>query len=348
MPIRTGRRDLIAAGLHATLLTAAAVTAPFPARAQRGGSITSAIYPGSWDEAFREHVAPALQHAHGIEPEMQPLFAVDQIAKAAAARGIPPFDCFVLDPGPRATGVERDLYERFDASRLTNRANLPAQLVDEWGVGCAAQVVGIAYNPKKVPKPGGYADLFKEPWVSRLGITGFQTTFGTVSLIEIAKVFGGSETDIEPALSELKKVLPKIAAVGAPAAMPGLFQQGQCDVMYTNTQTVTTLRDRGVDIAFAAPETGASAFFTTLHIAKGSENIENAYRYIDTVVSREVQSALAQKPYNFVPVNKQVALGPDLPMRNLDEMARFNTHDWSKINPLRGEWIQRFNREMAK
>ena len=32
--------------------------------------------------------------------------------------------------------------------------------------------------------------------------------------------------------------------------MPGLFQQGQCDVMYTNTQTVGTLRGQGVDIEF--------------------------------------------------------------------------------------------------
>ncbi len=327
---------------------AAALAAPALARAQRGGSVTAAIYPGSWDEAFREHVAPALERAHKIELEMQPLFAVDQIAKFAASRGVPPFDCFVLDPGPRATGVDRGMYERFDATKLATRAALPDQLVDEWGVGCAAQVVGIAYNPKKVPKPAGYADLLKEPWVSRLGITGFQTTFGTISLIELSKVFGGSETNIEPALAELKKVLPKIAAVGAPAAMPGLFQQGQCDVMYTNTQTVTTLRDRGVDIAFAVPSTGASAFFTTLHIAKGSENIENAYKYIDTVVSQGVQAALSKKPFNFVPVNKQVSLGPDLPMRSLDEMAKFNRHDWSKINPLRGAWIQRFNREMAK
>jgi putative spermidine/putrescine transport system substrate-binding protein len=336
----TRRTALLAAG--------AALAMPAIGRAQSGGSVTAAIYPGSWDEAFREHVAPALERAHKIELEMQPLFAVDQIAKAAASRGTPVFDCFVLDPGPRITGIERELFEKFDVSKLANRAALPANLADEWGVGCAAQVVGIAYNPKKVPKPSGYADLLKDPWVSRLGITGFNTTFGTVSLIELAKVFGGSETDIEPALAELKKVLPKIAAVGAPAAMPGLFQQGQCDVMYTNTQTVSTLRDRGVDIEFAVPSTGATAFFTTLHIAKGTENLENAYKYIDTVVSKGVQDALQKKPYNFVPVNKDVPLGAGLPMKSLDEMASFNTHDWSKINPLRGEWIQRFNREMAK
>jgi putative spermidine/putrescine transport system substrate-binding protein len=333
----------------ALLGAAAALAAPALARAQRrGGNVTSAIYPGAWDEAFREHVAPPLKRQFNIELEMQPLFAVDQVAKFAASRGAPPFDCFVLDPGPAATAAERGMFERFDAAKLANRAQLPDFLSNEWGVGCNAQVVGLAYNPKKVPKPAGYADLFKDPWVSRLGITGFQTTFGTVSLIEIAKVFGGSETNIEPALAELKKVLPRIAAVGAPAAMPGLFQQGQCDVIYTNTQTVATLKGLGVDIEFAIPETGASAFFTTLHIAKGSGNVENAYRYIDVAVSQPVQAALMKPPYNFIPVNKQVALGPDLPMRNLDDMSKFHRQDWTKINPLRGGWIERFNREMAK
>jgi putative spermidine/putrescine transport system substrate-binding protein len=338
-------------GRRAALLGAAAtaLAAPNFAHAQRrGGSVTAAIYPGAWEEAFREIVAPALERASRIELEMQPLFAVDQIAKAAAARGTPPFDCFVLDPGPAATGVERGMFESFDAAKLSNRAQVPAPLVGPFGIGCNAQVVGIAYNPKKVPKPAGYADLFKEPWVSRLGITGFQTTFGTISLIEIAKVFGGSETNIEPALVELKKVLPRIAAVGAPAAMPGLFQQGQCDVTYTNTQTVATLKDRGVDIEFAVPETGASTFLTTLHIAKGSDNVENAYKYIDAVVSKGVQEKLMAKPYNFIPVNKEVPLSSELPMKSLDEMTRFNMHDWSKINPLRAAWIERFNREMAK
>ncbi len=336
------RRAALAAAM------AAALPAGAQAQAQRRGNVAAAMYPGSWEEAFREIVAPALRQTHNLDLAMQPLFAVDQIAAFAAARGAPPFDCFVLDPGPRITAIERGMFERFDASKLTNRARLPDQLVDEWGVGCAAQIVGIGYNPRRVPRPTSWTDLFRDPWVSRLGITGFQTTFGTVSLIEIAKQLGGSETNIEPALVELRRVLPRIAAVGAPAAMPGLFQQGQFDVTYTNTQTVGTLKDRGVDIEFVAPSSGAVAFFTTLHIAKASTNIDNAYRYIDTVLSAAVQRALMDKPYFLVPVNRQVPLSADLPMRSLDEMARFVTHDWSRINPLRGGWIERFNREMAR
>jgi putative spermidine/putrescine transport system substrate-binding protein len=312
------------------------------------GSVTAAMYPGTWEEAFRAHVAPALKKAHDVDLEMTPLFAVDQIAKAQAARGAPPFDAFVLDPGPRVTGIDRGLFEKFDAKRLGNLGKLPAGMTDEWGVTVAAQVVGIGYNPKKLPTPKGWTDLLKDPWVSRLGMTGFQTTYGTVSIIEIAKQYGGSETNVEPFFVEIKKVLPKVAAFGAPASMPALFQQGQCDITYTNTQTVATLRGRGVDIEFVKPDSGAVAFFTTVHIAKGSKESDNAYRYFDTVISAPVQAALMQPPNNFIPVNKDVKLSRDLPMASLDEMAKFVRHDWSKINPLRAGWIERFNKEVAK
>ncbi len=96
-------------------------------------------------------------------------------------------------------------------------------------------------------------------------------------------------------------MLPKIAAVGLPAAMPGLFQQGQCDVMYTNTQTVATIKGKGVDVEFVKPESGAITFFTTMHIAKGTGDLENAYKYLDLVISKDAQEALTKAPYKFLP-----------------------------------------------
>lgn len=334
------RRALVGAGLAATLSWAR------PARA--AGSLTAAVYPGGWDEALRAVLQPALKQAHGVDVSFEALFAVDQIAKARAARGVAPFDVFVLDPGPRVSGIDFNLFEQFDPSRLANRAKLPEGYADQYGAGVAAQVVGIAYNPKKLPKPAGWRDLFRPEYASRLGLTGFGTTFGTISLIEMAKSVGGSDTDVEPLFTELRKVLPQVAAVAQPAAMPGLFQQGQVDVMYTNTYTVSLLKSRGVDIAFAVPESGAAAFGTTMHIAKGARNVEQAYQYIDTMIAAPVQTGLAQAPFFFVPVNTEVTPGADVPMRSVADMGSFVTHDWSKINPLRARWIDRFNREMAK
>ncbi|WP_420392212.1 extracellular solute-binding protein [Acuticoccus sp.] len=312
------------------------------------GSVTAAIYPGTWEEAFRDIVAPALMEEHDIDLQLDPAYAVDQIAKARAARGLPPFDVFVLDPGPAASGLEMGLYAPLDLSKLTNAGKLPEAFVSETGVPVAAQVVGIGYNPTKLDAPSGWAALFEDPYASRLGLTGFQTTFGTTSLIEIAKAFGGSQTDIDPAMARIQEILPKVAAVAQPASMAGLFQQGQIDVMYTNTQTVANLKGRGVDIEFAVPDTGAIAFVTTMHLVEDAENPDNAHKYIDTVISQGVQSRLMEAPFNFVPVNGDVELIASLPMASLDEMSSFVRHDWGEINPLRPGWIERFNREVAK
>jgi putative spermidine/putrescine transport system substrate-binding protein len=118
--------------------------------------------------------------------------------------------------------------------------------------------------------------------------------------------------------------------------------------MYTNTQTVATLKGKGIDIEFVKPESGSIAFYTTMHIAKGTSEVPNAYKYLDLVVGKEIQEALTKSPYNFVPVNKDVALPAELPMKSLDEMTKYVNHDWAKINPLRAAWIEKFNKEMAK
>ncbi|MDB5411867.1 MAG: transporter substrate-binding protein [Rubritepida sp.] len=334
------RRSLLAASLGTAAL-------PFGPAGAQTTAMTAAVYPGGWDEALAAVLAPRLRQQSNIAVSFDPLFAVDQIAKARAARGTPPFDVFVLDPGPRVSGIDFGLFEPFDATRLPSRGVLPDGYSDAHGAAVAAQVVGIAYNPTKVAKPAGWRDLFRPEYASRLGLTGFGTTFGTISLIEMAKSLGGSEANMDPLFAELRRIRPSVAAVAQPAAMAGLFQQGQIDVMYTNTYTVTLLRSRGVPIAFAVPETGAAAFVTTMHIAKGSRNAASAYTYIDTMISTPVQTTLAAAPYFFVPVNKEVTPGEDVPMRSIAEISNFVSHDWAVINPLRAGWIQRFNREMA-
>ena len=339
------RLDRRAFALGSLALGAAGLTT----RARAAGGLMAAIYPGTWEEAYRNVVAPVLKKSAGVDVAFDPLFAVDQVAKVRAARGVPPFDCFVLDPGPAASAMQAGLFEPIDAKKLMNAAKVPAGLITPHAVTCNAQVVGIAYNPKKFSAPPkGWADLFKSPYVERLGLTGFQTTFGTVSIIEMAKVFGGSESNMDPIFAELKKAVGKVAAVAAPAAMPGLFQQGQIDVMYTNTNTVAILKGRGVDIAFVRPETGAITFQTTLHIVKGADNVDAAYKYMDTAISAEVQGALQKQPYNMIPINKDVTLVDTLDIKSVDELAGMVTHDWTKINPQRAAWIERFNKEITK
>src|SRR2546427_13163966 len=152
---RSTRREFLAAAT----VTLGSLALPRPALAK--GSVTAAMYPGTWEEAFRAHVAPALKAAHDVDLETTPLFAVDQIAKAQASRGAPPFDAFVLDPGPRVTGIESGLFEKFDAKRLGNLARLPAGMTDEYGVTAAASKGGVGDNARGLPEAKSRADLLQ-------------------------------------------------------------------------------------------------------------------------------------------------------------------------------------------
>lgn len=327
---------------------AAALSGIVPRPGHAAGTLASTVYPGPWEEAYRQIVVPRFKQAHNIDVQLYPLLSADQIAKARASRNEAAFDVFTLDPAPRVNAIDLNLFEPFDKSKLSNAGKVPASLIDQHGVATFGQLVGIAYNPKKLDRPKGWADLFQPKFASRLGVTGYQTTFGAAALIEISKAFGGSESNIEPAIEQLKKILPTVAAVAQPLALTGLFQQGQIDLMYTNTQFVESLKAQGVDIEFVVPDTGAVAFFTTMHIAKNSKAIDEAYKYLDVLLSAPVQEALSKRPHNFIPVNVDVPFGSNLPVSSFADMSKFVVHDWAAINKVRPQWIDRFNREVVK
>ena len=98
------RRTLLAGA------TALGSTSFLPTIAHAKGQVVATTYPGTWEDAYRTVVAPMLKKKDNIDLELAPLFAMDQIGKAKAARGAPPFDVFVLDPGPRIVGLEGGLF----------------------------------------------------------------------------------------------------------------------------------------------------------------------------------------------------------------------------------------------
>ena len=141
------RRSLLAG------VTALGGASFLPHIAHAKGSIVATTYPGTWEDAYRAVITPMLKKQDDIDLELAPLFAMDQIGKAKAARGAPPFDVFVLDPGPRIVGIEGGLFEKFDGKKLSNLGKLPTGFVDDVGVCVSAQVVASPTIPRRCRRP---------------------------------------------------------------------------------------------------------------------------------------------------------------------------------------------------
>jgi putative spermidine/putrescine transport system substrate-binding protein len=339
------RRQALQAG--AALTTGAIV----PRLARAADPLVVATFPGTWNEAHRNVLAPYFKKRSGADVNQTILLATDQVARMQAARGKPPFDVAIMDEGPLVDAAAAGVLEKYPAEKSPHYADLLPQFRNEWGPTISIQVIGIGYNPKKIKTPPkSWEELWNPAYKGRVGLTALNSTLGQAFMVELARLKGGSETNIDPAFAAIRTLLPNVGAIAANlGAYATLWQQEQIDIAPYNFNFVQTLKDKGVDVEFAIPETGGVAWRTSLHLVKNAQQPDFAVQYIDSHLAPEVQRDMEQGPYYVIPTSGKVSYEGRVAQqiaKSADELGRFRYQDWSKISPNRSEWIERFNREI--
>ena len=312
-----------------------------------------ATFTGSWEEAHKDVLVPAFRKATGADMVLDPMLSVDQIAKVKASLANPPIDVMLHDPGPALVAIDQGLVEPYPVAASKHYADLIYEAQVPTGPVPFFQVVGLTYNPDRVKTPPtSWADLWKPEYKGRVGITNLNSTLGTGFLVEIARMHGGSEANVDAGFQAIKDLKPNIAAVAAnPGQLATLYQQGQVEIGPGNFNAIQILKARGVPVEFVSPKEGAIAFKTTIHIVKNSPNKELAFKLIEAAISPEVQAKLMDSPYLIVPTNSKVKMTGEVAKvlaSSVDDLKKkFVFQDWRMINQQRASWIERFNREIA-
>jgi putative spermidine/putrescine transport system substrate-binding protein len=327
--------------------------AALPGISRAAGSVVATTYPGSFDEAFKAVVGPAFTKATGANVNFTPLLAIDQVAKIQAARANPPFDVVLFDEGPLINAIKADVLEKFPPSASKALADIPDTFKhpDGYAPVITCQVIGIAFNPKKVKAPPtSWDDLWKPEYKGRVGITGMASSLGTAFMVDVAKLKGGSDTDLEPAFKAMQTLLPNVGAIAqSPGALAALFQQGEIDIAFNYFNNIELLRTKGVDVDFVAPSSGGIVVRTSAQLVKNAQAGTLATAYLETVMSEGVQKGLEAAPWVMMPTNKKVPFtGANLKLaKGLDDLiAKSKLLDWTKFQHLRGDWITRFTKEV--
>src|SRR5450631_2753138 len=274
-----------------------------------------ATFTGSWEEAHKAVLVPAFRKANAdAQMVLDPMLSVDQIAKVNAAKANPPIDVMLHDPGPALIAIGQDLVEPFPVDKSAYYKDLIAEAQEPMGPAPFFQVVGLTYNPEAIKTPPtSWADLWKPEFKGRVGITNLNSTLGTGFLVEIARMHGGSEANVDAGFQAIKDLKPNIAAVAAnPGQLATLYQQDQVDIGPGNFNAIQILKARGVPVEYVSPKEGAIAFKTTIHIVKNSPNKELAFKLIEAAISPEVQDKLMNSPYLIVPTNSKVKMGGEI------------------------------------
>jgi putative spermidine/putrescine transport system substrate-binding protein len=347
MSTKVTRREVLAAlgALGATAL------APRHAGAQ-SKTLVAATFPGTWNEAHREILAPAFRKRTGASVTQSIILAQDQVSRLAAAKGgRPPFDVAIFDAPQVLDAVKEELIVEYPVASSPNFKDLLPRFQDKWGPVISMQVIGIGYNPNKIKTPPKSWDALYDPkYKGRVGLTALNSQLGIAFFAELNRLRGGSETNFEPGFKALKELLPNVGAIGANlGAYAALWQQEQIDIAPYNFNFVQTLKGKGVPVELSIPGTGAVGWTTSLHLTAHAAEPDLAVAYIDTHLDPAVQAAMLKPPFDVIPTNRKVALQGAITQsiaRTHDDLAKLRGFDWAKLNPQRGALIDRFNREI--
>jgi putative spermidine/putrescine transport system substrate-binding protein len=347
MTDRISRRHLLGAGAA----WGAACLLPASGAAQ-SKQLVAATFPGTWNEAHRQYLAPAFSKRTGASVTQSILLGNDQLSRLTAAKGgKPPFDVALFDRPQVLDAAKQGLIVEYPAAKSANYKDVLPEFQDKWGPCISMQVIGIGYNPKKIKTPPTSWDALWDPqYKGRVGLTALNSQLGIAFLAEINRLRGGNEENFEPAFKALRELLPNVGAIGANlGAYATLWQQEQVDIAPYNFNFVQTLKGKDVPVELSIPTTGPVGWTTSMHVVANAAEPDLAVQYIDTHLDPAVQAAMLKPPYDVIPTNSKVQLEGAITSsiaKSHADLAKIRSFDWEKLNPQRGALIERFNREI--
>ena len=323
-----------------------------PGRVLAAEKLVAATFGGTWAEVHKKLLAPYFEKRSGASVSQAVMLATEQIAKLTAAKGgVPPFDVSILDEGPALNAIKLGLISEYDAAKSPNFAELLPPFQDKWGPSVTMQGIGIAYNVEKIKTPPTSWEVLWDPqYKNRVGITSLASTLGTAFLVDINRLAGGDESNIEPAFEKLKTLLPNLAAVSANfGSHAALFAQGEVDIGVQNFNFTQTLKAKGIPVEFAKMDSGIPAWRTTMHVVANAEEPDLAHTYVDSHLAAGLQAEMQKAPYYVIPTNSKGPLAgliAEQVAKTSEDLMKMVFFDWAKINEGRPEWTKRFNREI--
>ena len=340
-------------GLATMVSIAALALVPSAVLAQQK-TLYVAGYGGSFEKTIRDEVIPAFEQANGVKVEYVAGNSTDTLAKLQAQKGNQQIDVAIVDDGPMYQAIQLGFCGKVDG--------LPADLYDaarfkdDRAVGLGLVATGLMYNTKVFAekgwaKPTSWNDLRDPKYQKQLVVPPINNTYGLHALLMLAKMNGGSESNVDAGFKIFKDEINSnvLAYEPSPGKMTELFQSGQAVLAVWGTGRVQSFANTGFPVDFVYPKEGAVTLLTTAcPIAKATTS-PLASAFIKMLLEPKIQLVML-KEYGYGPVLKSVEVPPEFAkMAPVGERAaKLYTSDWAVINDKREEWTKRWNREVER
>ena len=175
-----------------------------------GGTIQTMLEKEGWADQFAKDT--------GYTVTLVPKATSGEIiATAVAQKEKPQVDVVMCDLIAFLQGTDQGVFAKIDPAKVPNMAKMAdmAKLPSGDGVYTYADVLAIIYHEEIFKKKGWkppttWADMLRPELKGTVVIPPVSNTYGLYTLVEFARMNGGSETNIDPGFVTLKKVAPNV------------------------------------------------------------------------------------------------------------------------------------------
>ena len=309
-------------------------------------------YGGQLQEPHRWLADRMEKRRPGLKIRLVPSESQDIVAQIKAAQGYSPYDAMPNGEPPHLIGIKEGYIEMLDADKVPNTRDVYPEFIRKsqgYGVPATYSLIGLAYNTQLVKTPpASWNDLWRPEYRGLVGIPRASSNLGLGFLAIVAKLNGGSEDQLDPAFRRVKELKPVVGR--SPSILTQLMERAEVGIAPLWNNNTAALADKGMSIRFVKPDPGPVAVISFFSEITGTRHPELVAEWLNDILSPEYQAHAANRPYYFGPTVKGVtvpeAARPYTPSTP-EEVLRLQTVDWAKIVPVRGQIVDRFDRELA-
>jgi len=313
-------------------------------------------YGGDFEKVFKDNLAPAFEKKHNVKIVFISGNSTETLARAQAQKDSPQMDVAFIDDGPTYQGAALGLWEPIDTKIVTNMNELYdiARHQGDLGVDMGVIATGLMYNTeifkqKGWAPPTSWADLGKKEYAGHLIMPPMQNGYGLLTVLMLAKMNGGSESNINPGFDAMKKIKQNFLVFEPqPGKHSELFQSKQAWVGVWGSSRMYALAETGFPVEFVYPKEGSPAVAMSLVVIKGTKQKLIANELINDMLGKEAQTVWAEH-FKTGPYNKTVELKPEIAKKvpyGKEQIGKLYKADWQTINKVRPEWTERWNKEI--
>jgi putative spermidine/putrescine transport system substrate-binding protein len=338
--------------LHTTCAVAA-VIAGLTAQGAHAQELVLGAFGGSFAENVAACYIEPFQAATGATVVTSLANSSQQAASIRATGGQSEMDVVFIDDAFAVQVANEGLVVPIDRSMLTNA---PEIIEGAWGAGdnYVAAMLGattIIYNTDTVTTPPtSWNDVFDPKYAGRVVIGDISGTTGWQFVAAVNKMEGGELDDITPALTRIKPLADSSVVLYTQAdQVVALFERGEIDIAVWYPDRAGVAAANGLPLAAAYPAEGAVGIRPTILIPAGTEQVELAHKFIDTVLDADNQKCFSERQFiGSVNRNTQLAdeLAAFLPVGEAVENMLFL--DPEEMAVLLPEWTRRWQREVLR